>query len=121
MDSGSVIKLETLNDLDEVGGAELVEEMINLVLASIPERIAAIRDALHGSDTACVAARAHSIKSSAGNVGAMRLLSLANDIEARARVGDLGDDTLALMAELEAEFSRVHSALRNHVSGLTTG
>jgi HPt (histidine-containing phosphotransfer) domain-containing protein len=121
MSSSDVIKFETLKDLDEVGGAELVREMINLVLATIPERISAIRDALQSSDAACVSARAHSIKSSAGNVGAMRLLSIANNIETRARVGDLGEDTFSLIAELESEFARVQTALRDHVSALPTG
>ena len=69
------------------------DELIAIFLADAPAHISAIRDALHSRNVAQVAESAHALKSGAGNVGAMRIYELCeqlekNDLSAAAKIFD---------------------------------
>ena len=81
------------------------QELIEIFLADAPMHINAIRDAIRAEDAARVAEAAHALKSGAGNVGAMRIYELCeqleeNDLAAAAKIFD----------QLETEFRNFSSS-----------
>ena len=100
-----------LERLHKLGGTELVQRMVEIFLENVPKRMADARDGFEAGDLEAVERGVHSMKSSAGNVGATTLMQLAETAEdlAEKRTSDgLGDR----LAELESELSRVTTQLK---------
>jgi HPt (histidine-containing phosphotransfer) domain-containing protein len=74
--------------LTRLGGEKFTAEMVRLFLSYVSEKLEEARRAQQAGDMAGVARAVHPIKSSAGNVGAMRVQHLATDAEARAKAGE---------------------------------
>lgn len=70
-----------LQRIDSIGGPVLVGKMIDLLLANAPERLEKAVTAARNRDWRAVEEAVHSLKSSAGNVGAVELQELAARIE----------------------------------------
>lgn len=101
---------DALDRLRRFGGDKLLGEMITLFLAAAPERIQTAREAA-GRGEAAVAERAlHALKSSAAQLGAMRMQRLSERGEHAARSGSL-DQVLPIVEELAEEHGRVHAWL----------
>ena len=103
--------------LNEWGGPELQRKMIHLFLTHAAERVDQIRDALHKENAAQAETGAHTLKSSAGNVGAQRVQRLAQDAETLAEAGDL-QELSRLFPDLEAEFRAACDALQAVLEGI---
>jgi HPt (histidine-containing phosphotransfer) domain-containing protein len=101
-----------LDRLKRFGGDKLLGEMIALFLIAAPERIEAARGASDRGDLAGAELALHSLKSSAGQLGAMRMQRLSAQGEQRAREGSL-DGVSQLTVELEQELARVREWLIN--------
>lgn len=108
--SDSVIDPEALARLREWGGDRLLRQMVHLFLESTPERVRQIREGLERADVELVERGAHSLKSSAANLGAERLRELSGEMEERAHRGDL-PGAGALLAALTDAHSRALDAL----------
>lgn len=67
--------------IQRVGGAKLVAKMAALFNANAPARLHAIESALSEGNTALCMNAAHSLKSSAGQLGAVRLQDICESIE----------------------------------------
>lgn len=75
--------------LDRVGGdTELLVELIGIFREQWPSQREAIDRAVGVADAPKIASAAHSLKSAAGNVGAMRGYHLALDLEKSAKAGE---------------------------------
>jgi two-component system, sensor histidine kinase and response regulator len=98
--------------LKEWGGTDLQRKMIELFLTHSVERVNQIRDGLAQENPKAAETGAHTLKSSAGNVGARRLQELCAHVEAMAERGDL-QQVRELFPSLEGEFESVLEALRN--------
>jgi HPt (histidine-containing phosphotransfer) domain-containing protein len=85
--------------LRQWGGESLVARMIDLFVEQGTLRLGQIRSGMADGDLDRVGQAAHSLKSSAGNLGAERLRALAGDLEERAGRGD-GAEAAVLAAEL---------------------
>lgn len=96
--------------LRRLGGDAFLAEMIDLFLENAPRRIEAAREADARRDFAGVRRAVHSLKSTAGNVGARRVQALAEQIEETAGDGD-SDRVAPLLEELEAEWLNVRKEL----------
>ena len=83
LDPAAVVRLQRL------GGDKLVVQMIRLYLENAGERLGQI-DAGLGNDADLDETRrgAHSLRSSAANVGALRVSALAGELESVAEAGD---------------------------------
>lgn len=79
--------------------------MIDLFLASAPGRSVTIRESLAAGDLKEAGRAAHSLKSSAGQLGAAALQDVCRGIEDAAR-----DDNLASATSLLADFIREFTA-----------
>ena len=73
--------VDALKRLERFGGLKLREELTTLFLQEAPTRIQTARAALAGGDIEAVRAMAHMLKSSAGQMGALRVQLIAERLE----------------------------------------
>ncbi len=103
--------LDMLASLQEDGEPDLLVELITLFLQETSARLTDLAGA--PIDAPSTARVAHSIKGSAGNLGASGLQALAARLEAAAEEGQPEHTLRMLVAEIEAEFRRVDCQLRD--------
>lgn len=108
---GVVIDPKAQARLLEWGGAKLVTQMIKLFLENAPTRIDQVRRGVNGGGTMKEAERgAHSLKSSAANVGAVTLSRISAEIEDLASREDVAA-IQAAVPRLEAAYTLVSAEL----------
>lgn len=96
--------------LERVGGDnEICAEILKIFLADVPERIREMEDALVRGDNETLRRGGHTIKGSAGNVGAPMLQEAAGRLEAAVAAGELGSAREKL-GVVVAEFERFRKA-----------
>ena len=87
MDPTAQLDPAALARLRRLGGIKFTREMIDLFLDYAPKKVAEARRAQLAGDLAGVGKAVHPIKSSAGNVGAVRLQEWATRLELDAKAG----------------------------------
>ena len=105
-----VLEPEALERLVRIGGQGFLLEMIALFLEHAPQRLAAAREGLEEGDFAVLYRASHSLKSTAGNLGARALQATAEQVEGRAVAEDL-DAAVPLLEEMEARYDQVRAEL----------
>jgi len=103
--------IASLRQLTPPGEPDVLQEVLQLFLDDVPARIARLRGAWETGNAPEVQRAAHSLKGSAGNIGANALLAVCRDLDEQSRAGDLSN-AAALVASLEAEFGRVEAEIR---------
>ncbi|MGC4081231.1 MAG: Hpt domain-containing protein [Vicinamibacterales bacterium] len=99
------------------GDASALCEMVAIVAKSVPQHVAELRAAAKRGDASAVAAEAHAVRGTVGNVGAATVADLAREIEMTARTGstvsEMAFDGLERAAqELVAAMSTWSQSLR---------
>jgi CheY-like chemotaxis protein len=89
---------------------EILRDVALLVLEHVPKWLARMRDSLAAGDCRTLTRLAHTLKSSADNIGAGRAVSAAAMLESRATEQRL-DEVHRALAELEGEMARVLPAV----------
>jgi HPt (histidine-containing phosphotransfer) domain-containing protein len=112
-----LVEVVAVERLKEWGGNDLARKMVELFLSSTPERMAQIREGISSQDPETAERGAHSLKSSAGNVGGVRLQRLAEKAEALADDEKLGS-LVELMPLVEEAYSETRDALQNLLEGM---
>jgi HPt (histidine-containing phosphotransfer) domain-containing protein len=112
-----VVDLAQMERLSEWGGGDLKRKMIDLFLTHAQERMDQIREGLSTGSAQKAETGAHTLKSSAGNVGAARVQRLAQDVESLAEAGELAG-VQDLLPSLEKEFDAACAALRDVLGGI---
>ena len=92
--------------LCRLGGNKFAREMIDLFLDYVGKKVAEARQAQLAGDLAGVEKAVHPVKSSAGNVGAVRVHALATRLEREAKAGQAAA-IAAGFGELEQAFAAV--------------
>lgn len=105
-----VLDTDALGRLEEWGGRDLILKMLQLFLEHAPERMEQIRSGADDDSLEIAERGAHSLKSSAGNLGARRLQSLAAEVEDRAAAGD-ADGVASMLSDLESAYAEARAAL----------
>ena len=110
----SMVDETALRRLHGIGGDRLLVGMLDLFLTNLPVRVGRIRTGLANRDVAEVRQAAHSLKSTAGNLGAATLSSVSAQIERHADEGDLAavQDLAEHLAECADATSAVLHAYR---------
>lgn len=90
--------------LEELGGTPFVQEMIELFVGTTPQRLRAAREGLAAGNLETVERAVHSLKSSAGNLGADRVQEIASTMEGLAAARQ-ADSLPELLQELENAFA----------------
>jgi len=101
---------EALERLRRFGGDKLLGDMISLFVAAMPQRLAAARGGLARGDAHAIEHELHALKSSAAQLGALRLSRLSAEGERLARAGTL-DAAPDILDQLDAEVPRVREWL----------
>jgi CheY-like chemotaxis protein/HPt (histidine-containing phosphotransfer) domain-containing protein len=99
--------IDSLRELETEDLPGVLAELIDSFVANSDVRIAGLRTT---NDIQTLLRIAHGMKGSAGNFGALNLSQLFAQLERLAAAGDLAA-SLALVAEIEAEYARVRQAL----------
>ncbi|MCB9832743.1 MAG: Hpt domain-containing protein [Planctomycetes bacterium] len=102
--AGQAIDGNVIAGLRELGGQELLRELLGLFRADTPPRIAALEVAVAAGTVAEIGRVAHSLKSSCANVGALVMSGLCRALEEEARAGSAAhaeERLRALLAEWE--------------------
>lgn len=112
MTSEPPLRLEAIERLRRMGGAQLVRRLIEMFLANGPDRIRILLEAVAAGDAAGVERSAHTMKSSAGNVGAVRLQEAAEQLESAASAGRIDRAVVTrLVREHEASVAALRTLL----------
>jgi len=109
---------EPLAMIRRVGRDALVTRMIELFLRSAPARADAIRQGYASGDLVTAGRSAHSLKSSAGQLGAIRLQALCQQLEDAGKAGD-ADAVGILLPDLSTELAAAIDWLRSTGSANT--
>ena len=99
-----------IRNLAGSGGRDLLPRLAALYASSSTALLDTLREAAGGTDAQAVIEAAHALKSSSGNVGALRLASMCHDLEAIVRAGNLAD-AVGVLQRIEGEHRRVLAAL----------
>jgi len=117
MDSPNSFDPAAIERLCRLGGNKFAVEMIELFFGYGGKKLAAARESQQSGSLAALAEAAHPLKSSAGNVGAVRVQTLAAQVEQSAM-----EQKAALagsqLAELEIAFAEVKSILETEKARL---
>lgn len=105
-----------IDDLRGLGGddGEFFREIAGLYFEDSALRIAAIEAAVTSGNAMALADAAHALKSSSGNIGAIRVHALSAKLEQIGREKNLSEAT-SLMNELKRESKRAEGRLRDIV------
>jgi HPt (histidine-containing phosphotransfer) domain-containing protein len=107
--------LDLLREIDD-GGLDLTKEMFGMFEADQPPRLEALHEALESSDMTRITEISHTIKGSAGTMGAMRLRATAAILEFYGRTSTIESSPAEVYALLTAAYTEVHDALHRHIA-----
>jgi HPt (histidine-containing phosphotransfer) domain-containing protein len=99
-----------LERLKSIGGVRLLVNMIELFVQHAPARVAAASQAARAADLDALSGAVHSLKSSAGNLGACAVQDLAERLERAATEGRAAEIP-ALIEDLERALPRALARL----------
>ncbi|HYL79507.1 MAG TPA: Hpt domain-containing protein [Candidatus Acidoferrum sp.] len=105
--------LEELRALQARGKSDILQRVLCVFTGHAPGVLAALREAGDRQDCQGVASAAHSLKSSSGNLGAVRLADVCARLERLARRGSL-DGMGELLAAAESEYRSASAALADY-------
>jgi two-component system, sensor histidine kinase and response regulator len=103
--------IDVLRELDEPGSSELVTQLVGSFLSSADDNLARLSEALAQGHAKGCAQLAHSLKSSAANLGARSLAACYRELEKCGREGRI-DDARRLLDSTRREQQRALSELR---------
>ena len=117
MTDSQVLDPGALERLKEWGGEKLVAQMVRLFLKNSGTRMDQIRTGVAEEDAQESEWGAHSLKSSAANIGAEGLRALATSVESASLDKDM-DRLRELLPQIEAAYSVVIAELRVMEEGM---
>lgn len=100
-----------LENMRQLGGEEFVREMIGLFLQTMPPQFEAVCASASAGDWPALKRAIHSLKSAAGNMGAVEVQQTAARIEELAHTRN-GQPIPLLLHRLEQEFAVVIAYLQ---------
>ncbi len=107
-------RLEEAFEDDTTGIADLLE----MALGTGEKHRRALEEGIAAGDAEVVRRAAHSIKGSAGNIGAYEVMRLAAELDEHARAGDLSD-ARARVDAIAAAYEQVAGEVRAYRASLT--
>ncbi|MGZ5007754.1 MAG: response regulator [Methylobacter sp.] len=103
---------EPLTILRNMGGPNLVREVLQLFFTDTPAQLEKIAAAMVSGDRQSVRYVAHSIKSAAANIGAIKLSEIARTLEQQAIQNELSDIAEITVRELEKAYHEAATILQ---------
>ena len=103
--------IEVLRNLGTEAGGDLVQRVLNLFLSEAPKLMGVLRQGLQNGDADAAKRGAHTLKSNAASVGAMRFSELCRSAEQAVAGGDL-TRAAALSRDIDKAWPAVEGAIR---------
>lgn len=100
--------------LRSLGGEAVVQRIFTIVLDQVPQRLALAEAGLDSGNLEAIRQAAHSLRSSAGNVGATRLQEFARELEENLVAGK-NEEAAPGLGRLIAEWHLVREQLLSHL------
>jgi signal transduction histidine kinase/HPt (histidine-containing phosphotransfer) domain-containing protein len=100
--------LSELRDIPPTDGVSMLQELVDLFLEGAPERITQISKSV--AEPAMMAFHAHALKSMGLNLGARRVVDLAQRLEDIGRSGEM-DSAASVLDELQVAYSQTRNRL----------
>ena len=119
MTESPIIDPQALERLKEWGGDKLAGQMVRLFLKNTGTRMDQIRSGISGGDLEETERGAHSLKSSAANIGAEMLRTMATRMESAALDANM-ESAHTLLPELESAYSDAMKELELIEKGIPT-
>lgn len=115
-DSDPVIEFRALRDLESLDprGAFLTDVLDNFIVDT-EQVLGDMSDAVAAADLLALRDNAHALRSSAANIGAMRIHRMCSDFSGMSRL-EMTRDGAARMDGLMSEFTRFRSAVADYLS-----
>jgi len=107
--------IDSLRQLTPPGQPDVLKEVLQLFLEDVPGRIERLRSAWQAGNAVEVERSAHSLKGSAGNIGASDLLAVCRLLDDHGKSGDLSH-LPGLVASLDAEYARVEAEIQRLIA-----
>ena len=107
--------IDTLRQLTPPGEPDVLKEVLQLFLGDVPSRINRLRAACTSGDPTEVQRAAHSLKGSAGNIGAKDMLAICRQLDDRGKAGELSGAG-PLLDSLDHEFARVTAEIHRLIA-----
>ena len=109
---GPILDDGVLTELTESTGGDIgfVRELIETFLADTPPQLDAMTAAVQADDADALVRPSHTLKSSSATVGAMRLSSVARELEMAGRTGSLEPAVPGRLEAARAEWTAVVEA-----------
>ena len=98
--------MATLRQLTTPGEPDVLTEVLRLFLQEVPPRMDRLRIAYAAGNIEEVYRAAHSLKGSAGNIGAQRFMGVCRQLDEMGRAGDLAE-AAPLVNALALEYQTV--------------
>ncbi len=114
-DANDPLDQHTFAKLREILGASL-GQAVSPFLEDTPQYLSELEHAVQDGDAVTARAKAHAIKGSSGNLGAMHLAQLAKEAEDHAS-GNSVEHIVALLPRLRVAYNAVASTLAHEVTG----
>jgi HPt (histidine-containing phosphotransfer) domain-containing protein len=102
--------LDTLRSLTPPGEPDVLSEVLRMFLTEVPPRLDRLRNAWAAGNIEEVHRAAHSLKGSAGNIGANALFAVCKELDEKSRAGDVGA-VGPLVDALGVEYGRVETEI----------
>jgi HPt (histidine-containing phosphotransfer) domain-containing protein len=102
---------------DDKLGQQFIEEIIDVFLGDLSERVRAIGSQVRSNDSAGIKMTAHAIRGSCSHFGAVRLMELSGEIEEKVKSGQ----TAGLQTAIDSmvlETRRVRAAVKAFRAGM---
>jgi HPt (histidine-containing phosphotransfer) domain-containing protein len=106
--------LDLLREIDD-GGLTLTAEMFEMFSADQPPRISALHSAIKSGDMARITELSHTIKGSAGTMGATRVRAVAASLEAYGKTGEIETPPMEALDLLKKAYQEAYTALDEHI------
>jgi len=107
--------IESLRELTPPGEPDVLNEVLTIFLQEVPPRLERLRTFLAAGNIVEVQRAAHSLKGSAGNIGARALHDICRQVDDKGRAGDLSG-LAPLVAALTLEFDKVEVEIHRLMS-----
>jgi HPt (histidine-containing phosphotransfer) domain-containing protein len=116
---GPILDEGVLTELTEATGGDIgfVRELVETYLADTPPQLEAMTAAVEADDADALVRPAHTLKSSSATVGAMRLSSIARELEMAGRTGALEASIRDRLEAARAEWTAVQEAFAAWLAG----
>lgn len=109
--------IASLRELTPPGEPDVLTEVLQLFLQEFPLRHEKLRNAWASGNIEAMCRAAHSLKGSAGNIGARRLFSVCTQLDDMGRGGDT-TRLAPLVDALETEFRQVEVEIRRIIGSV---